>query len=547
MESNAEEQFIEYRKLLEKYESIEINVTEEKEELKRLEETLRDIISRNALKTKESKALKKQFEQFLIKLEEKNNYYFIITTTNYIKGILTNNPNIEECIKYIRNCLERIDNCNPEKINKQEKMLTEFYQIVLEVIKLEILIGKSETNTLLNYITSSENKIHLKYMEKAIEKDIDDIRNSSYVDINSKNNLENNINKKMTKGPFESLVDEEIIKNIIATNNHERLKEMIFENLRIYLKEIKSINETIQILKISLEESNNIKHFASKESKKRKIAITKVLAGLLGLLTPLSILYFKNTNKIIKLIGTEKILYETSTSTFSKNNIYSEACQNVLLNVTWEEKLKQQASRTLEVLGEVKIVDGKLARDYVIYDLSSYSFDLELPEYVKMYENGEITEDKIIKDDTKTASAEEYRYTDIVITETIQNLEKSKKEISDSEVKTGQVLLPALGILIDLIIVLLSLLKILSETKKMLSNHKTLKYRKKLILEENTKLINLLNINSEQITKYEKLCKDVMTLLTESELSQEQKDLLKELDTILKESNSYTKSLKLNG
>lgn len=81
----------------------------------------------------------------------------------------------------------------------------------------------------------------------------------------------------------------------------------------------------------------------------------------------------------------------------------------------------------------------------------------------------------------------------------------------------------------------------------MLSNHKTLKYRKKLILEENTKLINLLNINSEQITKYEKLCKDVMNLLTESELSQEQKDLLKELDTIVKESNSYTKSLKLNG
>ena len=74
----------------------------------------------------------------------------------------------------------------------------------------------------------------------------------------------------------------------------------------------------------------------------------------------------------------------------------------------------------------------------------------------------------------------------------------------------------------------------------MLSNHKTLKYRKKLILEENTKLIN---ISSEQITKYEKLCKDVMPLLTESELSQE----LKELDTILKESNSYTKSLKLNG
>lgn len=75
-------------------------------------------------------------------------------------------------------------------------MLTEFYQILLEVIKLEILIGKSETNTLLDYITSSENKIHLKYMEKAIEKDIDKIRNSSYADINSKNNLENNINKK---------------------------------------------------------------------------------------------------------------------------------------------------------------------------------------------------------------------------------------------------------------------------------------------------------------------------------------------------------------
>lgn len=81
---------------------------------------------------------------------------------------------------------------------------------------------------------------------------------------------------------------------------------MIFENLRIYLKEIKSINEKIQILKISLEESNNIKHFASKKSKKKKIAITKVLADLLELLTPLLILYFKNTNKIIKLIGTEK-------------------------------------------------------------------------------------------------------------------------------------------------------------------------------------------------------------------------------------------------
>ena len=67
-----------------------------------------------------------------------------------------------------------------------------------------------------------------------------------------------------------------------------------------------------------------------------------------------------------------------------------------------------------------------------------------------MYENGEITEDKIIKDDTKTASAEEYRYTDIVVTETIQNLEKSKKEISDSEVKTDRVLVPALGILIGI-------------------------------------------------------------------------------------------------
>ena len=53
--------------------------------------------------------------------------------------------------------------------------------------------------------------------------------------------------------------------------------------------------------------------------------------------------------------------------------------------ITWEKLKDIQVSRTLEALGKVKIEDGKVKRDYEIYDISSYSFDIPFDFYTTIY------------------------------------------------------------------------------------------------------------------------------------------------------------------
>lgn len=542
MNQTTLEEFNEYKKILEKYESIVINVEEEKTKLEKLEEKIANTRTRQIFLTKEEKTLKEEIKEFLSSLKEKEHYYYIITTTKYINGITGQTENIEESIKYVIDCLKRIDECNIEKIKEEKQMLANFYQMVLGAIELELLYGKNITYTILDYITSSENKIHLEYMEQAIKKKIEEVKKETYADINSIHNLENSINKKMLQGPLETLVDKEIIKHLIACTNYGKLIEILKESITNYKVDLQDINNKIKELENNLNSYYHDIQIGKSNKKYNKIIITKIVAALLGLLTPLSIIYFKNTNKVAEFMIVGETLYETTTTTYSKNDKKNEAYQNAITSVTWEQLYSKSASRTLEVLGEVRIESGKLKRDYKIYDISEYGYNLDLQEYLKMYEEGEITDKKIIKEGTRTATVEEYQYSDIIIEEVIQNLNKVKKEASKETIKIVENVSIGIVIVIDLIIVLYSMSKIISKIKEILKSSKDIKETTQMLKEKNNNIMQLLTINASYIEKYKELCKNLSELLNDTKIS---KGLLEELDVFEEQDKNFRKSLKL--
>ncbi len=542
MNQTTLEEFNEYKKILEKYESIVINVEEEKTKLEKLEEKIANTRTRQIFLTKEEKTLKEEIKEFLSSLKEKEHYYYIITTTKYINGITGQTENIEESIKYVIDCLKRIDECNIEKIKEEKQMLANFYQMVLGAIELELLYGKNITYTILDYITSSENKIHLEYMEQAIKKRIEEVKKETYADINSIHNLENSINKKMLQGPLETLVDKEIIKHLIACTNYGKLIEILKESITNYKVDLQDINNKIKELENNLNSYYHDIQIGKSNKKYNKIIITKIVAALLGLLTPLSIIYFKNTNKVAEFMIVGETLYETTTTTYSKNDKKNEAYQNAITSVTWEQLYSKSASRTLEVLGEVRIESGKLKRDYKIYDISEYGYNLDLQEYLKIYEEGEITDKKIIKEGTRTATVEEYQYSDIIIEEVIQNLNKVKKEASKETIKIVENVSIGIVIVIDLIIVLYSMSKIISKIKEILKSSKDIKETTQMLKEKNNNIMQLLTINASYIEKYKELCKNLSELLNDTKIS---KGLLEELDVFEEQDKNFRKSLKL--
>ncbi|MCI8330920.1 MAG: hypothetical protein HFE04_02325 [Bacilli bacterium] len=538
------EEFNAYKKILEKYESIGINVEEEKTKLEKLEEKIASTKTRQIFLTKEEKTLKEEIKEFLSSLKEKEHYYYIIITTKYINGIIGQTENIEESIKYVIDCLKRIDECNIEKIKKEKQMLTNFYQMVLGAIELELLYGKNITYTILDYITSSENKIHLEYMEQAIKKRIEEVKKETYADINSIHNLENSINKKMLQGPLETLVDKEIIKHLIACTNYGKLIEILKESITNYKVDLQDINNKIKELENNFNFYYNDIQTGKSHKKYNKILITKIVAALLGLLTPISIIYFKNANKVVEFMSTVigETLYETTITTYSKNDKENEAYQNAITSVTWEQSYSKSASRTLEVLGEVRIESGELKRDYKIYDISEYGYNLDLQEYLKMYEEGEITDKKIIKEGTRTATVEEYKYSDIIIEEVIQNRNKTKKETSKETIKLVENISIGIVIAVDLIIVLYSMSKIISKIKEILKSSKDIKETTQMLKEKNNNIMELLTTNASYIEKYKELCKNLSELLNDSKLS---KGLLEELEVFEEQDKNFRKSLKL--
>ena len=544
MNQTTLEEFNEYKKILEKYESIVINVEEEKTKLEKLEEKIARTKTRQIFLTKEEKTLKEEIKEFLSSLKEKEHYYYIIITTKYINGITGQTENIEEIIKYVIDCLKRIDDCSIEKIKEEKQMLENFYQMVLGAIELELLYGRNITYTILDYITSSENKIHLEFMEQAIKKRIEEVKKETYADINSIHNLENSINKKMLQGPLETLVDEEIIKHLIACTNYEKLIEILKESITNYKVDLQDINNKIKELENNLNSYYHDIQIGKSNKKYNKILITKIVAALLGLLTPLSIIYFKNTNKVAEFISTVigETLYETTTTTYSKNDKKNEAYQNAITSVTWEQSYSKSASRTLEVLGEVRIESGELKRDYKIYDISEYGYNLDLQEYLKMYEEGEITDKKIIKEGTRTATVEEYKYSDIIIEEIIQNRNKTKKETSKETIKLVENISIGIVIAVDLIIVLYSMSKIISKIKEILKSSKDIKETTQMLKEKNNNIMELLTTNASYIEKYKELCKNLSELLNDSKLS---KGLLEELEVFEEQDKNFRKSLKL--
>lgn len=544
MNQTTLEEFNEYKKILEKYESIVINVEEEKTKLEKLEEKIARTKTRQIFLTKEEKTLKEEIKEFLSSLKEKEHYYYIIITTKYINGITGQTENIEESIKYVIDCLKRIDDCSIEKIKEEKQMLENFYQMVLGAIELELLYGRNITYTILDYITSSENKIHLEFMEQAIKKRIEEVKKETYADINSIHNLENSINKKMLQGPLETLVDKEIIKHLIACTNYEKLIEILKESITNYKVDLQDINNKIKELENNLNSYYHDIQIGKSNKKYNKILITKIVAALLGLLTPLSIIYFKNTNKVAEFISTVigETLYETTTTTYSKNDKKNEAYQNAITSVTWEQSYSKSASRTLEVLGEVRIESGELKRDYKIYDISEYGYNLDLQEYLKMYEEGEITDKKIIKEGTRTATVEEYKYSDIIIEEVIQNRNKTKKETSKETIKLVENISIGIVIAVDLIIVLYSMSKIISKIKEILKSSKDIKETTQMLKEKNNNIMELLTTNASYIEKYKELCKNLSELLNDSKLS---KGLLEELEVFEEQDKNFRKSLKL--
>ena len=156
----------------------------------------------------------------------------------------------------------------------------------------------------------------------------------------------------------------------------EKSTKRVLEKLEILHREIKDSIEKLN----SLEECNNSLKIARKKS---RTSITKLLAGLLGIVTPLSIVSFIKSESLASRFTLKEKLYETSTKTYSENNTESESYHKLMETITWEKLKDIPASRTLEVLGEVKIEDGKVQ---AIINLS---------ENIRKLDGWEFSEDKL--------------------------------------------------------------------------------------------------------------------------------------------------------
>lgn len=524
-----ENKILEYKQLLERYKSVGIPVEDEEKYLINLNENY-------ALNQSSQFQIQTDIENFIISLKEKNNYYHIITTTKYINGSITSSINIEhkleEYLNLCLDCLKRIENCDIKKLKEQNKILSEFYKVVLDVAKLEVLYSENHNSIIIKTISESKNQIHKNLLNHAIETNIEEIKNYTCApNPQTIKNLENEVNRKFANSPFENLIDIDIIKRIVASSDYEKIKEIITNDLRRLLEEIWRIQEEIDMLSKKIED--NTLEIASKKQSKKKYqkSVTKLISLLLGVVTPLSILYYKNTVKVSTFMSSYKY-YETKTLSYSLNNTYSESYNKVTENITWERKMDSEATRTLEVLGEVQIVEGALERTYNIYDISSYNFDIPLPDYINMYNEGELR-DKLIETGTRPASVNEYKNSDINVTEVVQDLNSIKEETDKGEEIAGIIFLVVIGGIVDLIVLIGLMKQIIKDSKDIKDYSKSLKELKKELKSIKLKVMNLLNDNSDNIEKYKDLCTFLQELLEKDEISANEKSLIDNLETIV--------------
>lgn len=212
--------------------------------------------------------------------------------------------------------------------------------------------------------------------------------------------------------------------------------------------------------------------------------------------------------------------YKTTTKTYSENNTESESYHKLMKTITWEKLKDIQVSRTLEALGKVKIEDGKVKRDYEIYDISSYPFDIPFDFYTTIYiDDPNSFENMKIDEGTRYASVDEYKYTDIIVTETIQNLENLKKVPNEEDKIMNLLVIIFCELAITLVVsgCILSFLQ--KEIKKSIDKTKTIKTYNKNIEEINFTLMNLLNTSADNIAKCNDLCRKLTGLLETSEMT----------------------------
>lgn len=547
--------FTKLEDLLNKYESVGINIEEKRKSLNKLNQEYNSTLTLKSKgimqKNKESKELLSEIEYFILSLKIPNNYYKIITTTKYLKNSIKSvnvyENFIDDYVEYIIEALKLIDECDKEQILKEEKMLKEFYSVALEVSELEMLYNKNHTNRILEFITHNENLIHISFFNKAIEMDIEEKRKSTYANPRGIKILENVYNRKQINYPKENLVSEEVIMCILACNDYEKIKKILKENIKRIIKEIEKLNEVINSYCATLDSNEEtIKSYKSQSIKARN-SMTKLLAALLGIVTPISIIGFKSSDKIAEITAFKEKFYETTTQTYSVYNEESEVYKKVLETVTWEKRNSSPASRTIEVLGNVKIVDGTLKRDYTLYDISSCSFDTSsFYTYANiMINTPEELASLIIDKGTRDASASEYKYSDIIITETIQDLENSKEVPKESKLAENKILINILVGLLTLLFAGWLIIDIFEKTKTFAAKSKHLKAFNKDNLDYRLTLMNLFTENTNNIDLCSKLCRDLLELIDNSEITKEEKRLIEKLEELKEEDTILIK--KLNG
>lgn len=553
MQETMKNKFASLEDLLNKYESVGINIEENRKSLNRLNQEYNSTLTLESKgimqKGKSSKKLLSELEDFILYLKIPNNYYKIITTTKYLKNSIKSvnvyENFIDDYIEYVIEALKLIDACDKEQILKEEKMLKEFYSVALEVSELEMLYNKNHTNRILEFITHSENLIHISLFNKAIETSIEEKRKSTYANPQGIKILENVYNRKQINYPKENLISEEVIMCILACNDYEKIKKILKENIKRILKEIEKLNEEIKSYSASLDSNEETIKSYKKQSKKARNSMIKLLASLLGIVTPISIIGFKSSDKIAEITAFKEKFYETTTQTYSVYNEESEAYKKVLETVTWEKQNSSPASRTIEILGDVRIVDGTLKRDYTLYDISSCSFDTSsFYTYANiMINTPEELASLIIDKGTRDASASEYKYSDIIITETIQDLENSKEVPKESNLAENKILINFLVGFLTLIFAGWLIIDIFEKTKTFAAKSKHLKAFNKDNLDYRLTLMNLLTENTNNIDSCSKLCRDLLELIDTSEISKEEKRLLESLEDLKTQDTTLRKKL----
>lgn len=395
------------------------------------------------------------------------------------------------------------------KNNLDEYKQYELIRAIYEHIKLEIAYNSSRKSSILSYILHYNFKI--KEFTELIKNDINEIRRSTFGNIELINFLNQNISLNKT------LLNNDVILSIILCTNIDLIRRANKETLETYKKPLtESLTEANQ----KVEKINDIKPKLNDIKKKKNVLETKkrICSSILALSVLGSTIGIGT-----HLYNEEKLKYKTDIHTFtSLGQEFNKKSSSIV---------PSPSLKTLDVYNEVYETDDKLYRTIETYDLSTTSMSNE--EYYTL----DLTDIPLIE--TKTV---EVKRSDTL------NSYKAVNYLTENEIKDGEML--AIDFLRFCLLnvsilgnpLLLGITYINKKKKLIFTLNKEYEDLKKELL--NNKVKALFDLDDKVFHKTLKLCEEIIYLSKINNSSDEYQNIIRDYELIQKEYEKITSFLK---